>query len=259
MGTPDRFSVTAVVISFNERDRIAACLDSVRWADEIVVVDSGSTDETREIARNYTAKVFEIPWKGFGPQKQAAVDRASHDMIFSLDCDERATPELAAEIKEILRAGTIPPAFSVPRRTFLGNKEIRRSGWYPDRTVRLFDRRHARFSDSAVHERILVSGETGRLEHPILHFSFGDFSDILFKMNRYTDLSARQMFESGRRCGISDYTLRPFLAFARSYLFRLGFLDGVEGLEIAVAGGLHVFAKYIKLRELERGSKGAGR
>ena len=258
MGTPDRCSVTAVVISFNEGDRIASCLESVRWADEIVVVDSGSTDETREIARNYTAKVFEIPWKGFGPQKQAAVDRASHDRIFSLDCDERATPELAVEIKEILRAGNIPPAFSVPRRTFLGNKEIRRSGWYPDRTVRLFDRRHARFSDSAVHERVLVSGETGRLEHPILHFSFGGISDILSKMNRYTDLSAKQMFESGRRCGISDYTLRPFLAFARSYLFRLGFLDGVEGLEIAVSGGLHVFAKYIKLRELEQSSKGAG-
>jgi glycosyltransferase involved in cell wall biosynthesis len=248
MGNPDRRPVTAVVISFNERDRIAACLESLAWADEIVVVDSGSTDGTREIARGYTPRVLEIPWKGFGPQKQAAVDLASHDMIFSLDCDERATPELAVEIM-----------FSVPRRTFLGDKEIRHSGWVPDRTVRLFDRRQARFSNSAVHERVLVSGETALLEHPILHHSFGGISDILSKMNRYTDLSAKQMFESGRRCGISDYTLRPFLAFARSYLFRLGFLDGVEGLEIAVAGSLHVFAKYIKLRELERGSKGAGR
>jgi len=250
MGTPDRRPVAAVVISFNERDRIAACLESLGWADEIVVVDSGSADGTREIARGYTPKVFEIPWKGFGPQKQAAVDRASHDLIFSLDCDERATPELAAEITEILRKGGIPSAFSVPRRTFLGAKEIRHSGWHPDRTIRLFDRRMARFSDSAVHERVLVTGETGRLKHPILHYSFGGISDILTKMNRYTDISAREMFESGRRCRLADCTLRPFFAFAKSYLLRLGFLDGLEGLEIAVAGGLHVFAKYVKLREL---------
>jgi glycosyltransferase involved in cell wall biosynthesis len=259
MENADRRPVSAVVISFNEKDHIAECLESLRWADEIVVIDSGSTDGTREIALGYTPMVFEVPWRGFGPQKQAAVDRAAHDMIFSLDCDERATPELAVEIMEILRRGRIPPAFSIPRRTFLGNKEIRHSGWVPDRTVRLFDRRQAGFSDSAVHERVLVSGETGRLAHPILHYSFGGISDILLKMDRYTDLSARQMFESGRRCGFSDYTLRPFLAFVKSYLLRLGFLDGIEGLEIAVAGALHVFAKYVKLRELERRPAGAGR
>ncbi len=147
----------------------------------------------------------------------------------------------------------------MPRKTYLGDKEIRHSGWYPDRTVRLFDRRQARFSEQAVHERVLVSGETGRLEHHILHYSFRGFSDILVKMNRYTDLSAREMFESGRRSRLSDITLRPFLAFARSYLLRLGFLDGVEGLEIAAAAGLHVFAKYAKLKELERNPPGTGR
>jgi glycosyltransferase involved in cell wall biosynthesis len=258
MEKPDRRPVSAVVISFNEEDRIAACLESLRWADEIVVVDSGSTDGTRKIALGYTSKVFEIPWKGFGPQKQAAVERASHDLVFSLDCDERATPELAAEIAGVLRGGGIPRAFSIPRRTFLGGKEIRHSGWVPDRTVRLFDRRHARFSDSAVHERVLVEGETGRLAHPILHYSFGGFSDILLKMDRYTDLSAKEMFDSGRRSSLPDLTIRPFLAFAKAYLLRLGFLDGFEGLEIAVAGALHVFAKYVKLRELGAGSGGRG-
>ncbi len=258
MGNFSRRPVSAVVISFNEKDRIAACLESIGWADEIVVVDSGSTDGTRRIARGYTSNVFEIPWRGFGPQKRAAVERASHDIIFSLDCDERATPELAAEIAEVLGRGAIAPAFTVPRRTFLGGKEIRHSGWVPDRTVRLFDRRQAGFSDSPVHERVIVSGETARLERPILHYSFGGISDILLKMNRYTDLSARQMFESGRRCRLADITLRPLLAFVKPYLFRLGFLDGVEGLEIAVAGALHVFAKYIKLREMERCPAGKG-
>ncbi len=258
MGNSSRRPVTAVVISYNEKERIAACLESLGWADEIVVVDSGSTDGTREIARAYTPNVFEIPWRGFGPQKRAAVERASHDMVFCLDCDERATPELAAEIAEVLGRGAVAPAFTVPRRTFLGGKEIRHSGWVPDRTVRLFDRRQAGFSDSAVHERVLVSGETARLGGPILHYSFGGISDILLKMNRYTDLSARQMFESGRRCSLADITLRPLLAFVKPYLFRLGFLDGVEGLEIAVAGGLHVFAKYIKLREMEKRAAGKG-
>lgn len=259
METTVRRPVTAVVISFNEKDRIAACLESLSFADEIVVVDSGSADGTREIAGRYTPRVFDLPWKGFGPQKQAAVELASHDIIFCLDCDERATPELAAEIGELLRGADIRPAYSVPRRTFLGAKEIRYSGWYPDRTVRLFDRRKAGFSNSAVHERVLVSGETGRLRNHILHYSFSGISDILKKMDRYVDLSAKEMLEAGRRSRISDITIRPFLAFAKSYLLRLGFLDGVEGFEIAVASGMHVFSKYVKLRELERGRPGAAR
>lgn len=252
MGNPERRQVTAVLISFNERENIAECLRSLRFADEIVVVDSGSSDGTQEIAREFTDRVCLVPWKGFGPQKQAAVDMASHDMVLNVDCDERITGELADEIDDILRRDRIPAAYSIPRRTYLGGKEIRHSGWYPDRTVRLFDRRRARYSDSAVHERVVVDGEVGRCEHHLLHYSFRGFSHILVKMNRYTDLSARMMFDEGRRCRLSDLTLRPLLAFLKSYVLRAGFLDGIEGLEIAVAGGLHVFAKYAKLRELER-------
>jgi glycosyltransferase involved in cell wall biosynthesis len=255
MNRPARRPVSAVVISFNEEKNIAACLESLRWADEIVVADSGSADRTREIARRYTDKVFDVPWKGFGPQKRAAVDLASHDVVFNADCDERVTPELAEEIAEVLSGAGMAAAYTVPRRTFFGGKEIRHCGWYPDRTTRLFDRRKARFSDDLVHERVEVSGESLPLRHHLLHHSFSGIGDVLGKMNRYGDLSARQMFERGKRCGVSDLTLRPAFAFLKTYLFRLGFLDGVEGLVISAAAAWMVFTKYAKLRELAESAR----
>lgn len=250
MITSTRRRVSAVVIAFNEAHRIEACLASLQWADEIVVVDSGSTDATIEIARRYTERVVQIPWCGFGPQKQAAVKLASHDMIFNLDCDERVTPELAVEIQEVLSLTTIASAYQVPRRTFLGAKEIRHCGWYPDRTVRLFDRSRARFSDHLVHESVVATGAAGILRHDLLHYSFLGLADLLVKLNRYSDLSARQMFEGGRRCSLFDLTVRPGFAFVKTYLLRLGFLDGVAGFEISVSTALSTFAKYMKLREL---------
>jgi glycosyltransferase involved in cell wall biosynthesis len=245
-----RRPVSAVVIALNEERKIAACLESLQWADEIVVVDSGSTDGTQAVARRFTDKVFEVPWAGFGPQKQAAVDRARHDVVFNIDCDERVTAELAEEIRRVLSDPEMACAYSVPRRTFLGGKEIRHCGWYPDRTTRLFDRRYARFSEDLVHERVEASGLRGELRHPMLHHAFGGIGEIVAKMNRYSDLSARQMFERGRRCGVLDLTLRPGFAFLKTYLLRLGFLDGIEGLVISATTGWLVFAKYAKLREL---------
>ncbi len=257
MTPPVRRPVSAVIIALNEERNIAACLESLRWADEVVVVDSGSTDGTQGIARRYTDKVFDVPWAGFGPQKQAAVDRASHDVVFSIDCDERVTAELAEEIALLLSGPEMAAAYTVPRRTFLGEKEIRHCGWSPDRTTRLFDRRHARFSDDLVHERVEVSGPPRQLRHPLLHYAFSGIGDIVAKMNRYGDLSARQMFERGRRCGIKDLALRPAFAFLRTYLLRLGVLDGVEGLVVSAATGWLVFLKYARLRELS-GPAGKG-
>ena len=247
-----RRQVTAVVISLNEERRIERCLESLRWADEIVVVDSGSVDGTVGIARRYTDKVASVPWKGFGPQKQAAVDLASHDFVLNVDCDEVVTPELAAEIEVILRGERISPVYSVPRRTFLGEKEIRHCGWYPDRTVRLFDRRQARFSEDLVHERVVASGEASVCREHLLHYSFDGLSDLLVKLNRYSDLSARQMSGRGRRCGVFDLLLRPPIAFFRTYVLRLGFLDGYEGFLISCTTALLALAKYAKLRELHR-------
>jgi len=247
-----RRPLSAVVISFNEEKNIGACLDSLRFADEIVVVDSGSTDATLEIARRYTDKVFPLPWRGFGPQKQAAVERAIHDMVLNVDCDERVTPELAGEIGQLLAGEDVAAAYTVPRRTFVGGKEIRHCGWYPDRTTRLFVRSKARFSADLVHERVDVSGETRPLRNPLLHHSFTGIGEILGKMNRYSDLSAQQMFERGRKANVIDLALRPGFAFFKTFFLRMGFLDGFEGYMVATTTALLTFTKYVKLRELER-------
>ncbi len=244
-----RRPLSAVLIALNEGARIGACLDSLAFADEIVVVDSGSIDDTAEIARAHGARVVDLPWKGFGPQKQAAVEAATHDTVFNLDCDERVTPELASEIAALLGSEPACAAWTVPRRTFLGDKEIRHCGWYPDRTVRLFDRRRARFSEDLVHERVIVDGKTGELANPLLHYSFTGLADLLVKLNRYSDLSARQMADKGRRCGPFDLLLRPPFAFFKTFVLRLGFLDGVEGFIVSCSTAMLSFAKYVKLRE----------
>jgi glycosyltransferase involved in cell wall biosynthesis len=247
-----RRQLSVVIIAKDEAERIGDCLESVAWADEIVVVDSGSTDATREIARRHTDKVHTIPWRGFGAQKQAAVDLAAHDWVLSVDCDERVTPALAAEVRGLLAQAAPLPAYSIPRRTFLGRKEIRHCGWYPDRTVRLFDRRQARFSDSLVHEQVVAGGAVGKCREHMLHYSFTGLEQLLDKLNHYSDLSARQMFESGRRFSAFDLALRPAFAFLRTYVLRAGVLDGVEGLTIAATTALSTYAKYAKLQELER-------
>lgn len=244
--------ISAVLIACNEAHRIAPCLESLAFVDEIVVVDSGSSDDTREVARRYTDRVFDIPWRGFGPQKQAAVELARYDLVLNVDCDERVTPELAREILLLAAGEETAAAYQVPRRTFLGAKEIRRCGWYPDRTVRLFDRRRAHFGTQTVHEGVVVDGEIGRCRQDLLHYSFLGFADLLAKMNRYTDLSARQLQDGGRVASPFDLTLRPLAAFLKTYLLKLGFLDGAEGFEVSVANAMSTFVKYIKLRELNR-------
>lgn len=244
--------VSVVIIAKNESRHIEACLQSVQWADEIVVVDSGSSDDTCAIARRYTDKVFELPWQGFGPQKQAAVDLASHTMIFSIDCDERVPEELADELRGILRAGPAFAGYWVPRRTFIGAKEIRHSGWSPDLVVRLFDRNRARFSDHLVHESVVVDGPTSICSQSLLHFSFQSIGDMLPKLNQYSALAAQQMFESGKRCGWCSLIVKPVAAFMKTYVVKRGFLDGFEGLVIAVISSLSAFMKYARCFELKR-------
>ena len=198
-----------------------------------------------------------LPWQGFGPQKQAAVDLASHDWILSIDCDERVTPELAKEICALLAVDKPMSAYTVPRRTYLGLKEIKYCGWYPDRTVRLFDRNKARFSESIVHEVVMVDGRQADCKHDLLHYSFSNINDMLPKMQRYSELAARQMFLQGRRCKLFDLTIRPLAAFFKTYLIKAGVLDGVEGLAISVTTAGLAFLKYARLRELQLHNKGS--
>jgi glycosyltransferase involved in cell wall biosynthesis len=247
-----RRPLSAVLIARDEEQRIGACLESLSFADEIVVVESGSTDRTVEIARRFTDRVVTLPWRGFGPQKQAAVALARHDLVLNVDCDERVPRALAEEIAALQSAPSLAAAYAIPRRTFIGEKEIRFCGWSPDRIVRLFDRTRAGFTDDLVHETVVARGEVGTCREALLHHSFHGFGDLVVKLNRYSDLAARQMHERGRRPGTLD-ALRPAFAFLRTYLLRLGFLDGFEGLEIAVADAMGTFAKYAKLRELARG------
>ncbi len=247
-----RRPVSAVLIAYNEERRLAACLEQLGWAEEIVLVDSGSSDATQEIARRYADKVVELPWRGFGPQKQAAVELASHDWVFVVDCDEHVTPELAAEIAAVMQHSEPKAGYDVPRRTFIGTKEIKHCGWYPDRTVRLFDRTRAGFSESLVHECVIVNGAVGSLRHDLLHYSYAGIGEMVPKIIRYSDLWSQQMYAVGRRSSGTDLLIRPLAAFIKTYLLKCGFLDGVEGMAIAVTTAFLTFLKYAKLWELSR-------
>ncbi len=247
--------ISCIVIAKNEERKIADCLASIAWADEIVVVDSGSTDNTIAIARSFTERIHELPWQGFGLQKQAGVELASHDLVFSIDCDERVTPDLAAEIRSIADSDTRCAGYSVPRRTFVGKAEIRHCGWYPDRTIRLFDRRRGRFSDEPVHERVMVDESPGECSNHLLHYSFDGFADMLLKMNVYTDLGADRLLAEGRRASFLDVTFRPIYTFLRTYLLQGGFLDGFAGYVVSVSNAVSVFAKYTKLMERQQAKR----
>lgn len=242
--------VTATVITFNEAANIAPALESLTWADEIVVVDSESTDDTVAIARRYTDRVFVRPWPGYVAQKNFAAEQASNDWIFSLDADERVTPELAREVRALL--STEPPlkGYRVPRVTFHLGRWIRSTDWYPDYQLRLYDRRHARWAGRYVHESVQADGPVGKLRSDLQHYAYRDVSHHLRSMDRYTTLAARQMFEDGRRAGWFDVLVHPRLAFFRNYVLRGGFRDGMPGLIVSAMNAYYVGLKYAKLWEL---------
>ena len=246
-----RVPVTVTIITLNESRHIAAAIDSAAWADEILVVDSGSTDDTVSIATAKGVRVMSRTWPGYVDQKNYAASVASHDWIFSLDADERVTPSLAAEVRTIVDGNSTERAFRVPRVTFHLGRWVRTTDFYPDYQTRLYDRRAARWQGKYVHESVAADGPVGQLKNELQHYSYRDLSDHLDRINQYSTLAARQMHESGRRATPIDLLLHPPAAFLRNYLVRGGFADGMAGLTISLVNAYSVLLKFAKLWELQ--------
>lgn len=251
-----RPTVSAIVVCFNEEKNIGACLDSLRWCDEIVVVDSFSTDRTVEICRQYTERILQRNWTGYRDQKAFAHSQATRDWVLLVDSDERVTPELRDEINQMLSsyAGAYA-GFSVPRLVFYLGRWWRRGGWYPDYDVRLFRRDRATWGGTDPHEKILIDGKVRRLRHPLQHYSYRSIEDHIQRINHFTSISARELWKQGKRFHRSDALFRPAFRFFRSYVLKRGFLEGFAGFHVALTAAVYVFLKYAKLWELELEAK----
>ncbi|HUK99611.1 MAG TPA: glycosyltransferase family 2 protein [Nitrospirota bacterium] len=244
--------LSIAIITYNEESNIRRTLESVAWALEIIIVDSGSSDKTVQICREYTDKIFHQDWLGFACQKNLAIDKTSGDWVLSLDADEPIEPELVDEIKEIISSSTSHDGYRIPRRTFFLGKEIKHGGWYPDYNLRLFRRGKGRFEERAVHEAIRVKGSVGKTRHAILHFAYPDLISYLSMMNKYTTLAVEVMSTqsiSAFKIGWMNILFRPVLTFLYKFIFRLGFLDGKHGLVLNLFHAGYVFAKYAKAWE----------
>jgi len=247
-----RAEISAIVVCFNEEDRIRECLESLKWCDEIVIVDSFSTDRTVEICRQYTDRVMQRRWAGYRDQKAFAHSQATREWVFLVDADERVPPSLKEEVLDALdRHGEGFAAFSVPRLVHYLGRWWWRGGWYPDYDVRIFRRDRATWGGLDPHERIIVDGKIRRLKSPLHHFSYRDIDDHLDRINRFTTVSAAELKGQGRRWRLSDNLLRPPFRFFRSYVWKRGFLEGFPGFFVAATAAVYVFLRYAKLRELE--------
>lgn len=248
-------TLSVIIITKNEARNIGDCLDSVAFADEWIVVDSGSTDATRDIARAKGARVvLTEDWPGFGPQKNRALDLATKTWVLSIDADERVTPELAQEIQTIVRAGTAD-GYRVARLSNFCGRWIRHSGWWPDHVLRLFRRGAARFTDSLVHESVKCEGAVSTLNGHFLHYPYRDLESLISKVNQYSTAGAAMMHAKGRTTGIPGIIGHSLWTFVRIYIMRRGFLDGKEGFILAAVGAAGSFFRYSKLMLLQARSR----
>ena len=246
--------VSAVLITRNASATLDACLESLAFADEVVVVDSGSTDDTVEIAGRRGARVVQKEWLGFGRQKQYAVEQAKHDWVLCLDADERVSPALAASIAQAL-ATPVSPVYRMPRRNRFLGRWLSHGEGYPDWSPRLFNRLNARWSDDLVHEKVLYAVTPGTLDGDLMHDSSDDLATYLDRQNRYTTLAARQAYELGRSANVLHLLFSPVVRFFKFYILRLGFLDGVPGLLHISIGCMNSYLKYAKLLELHKAER----
>lgn len=237
--------LSVIVIVKNEAANIGACLDSVAFADEIIVVDDSSTDGTAEIAAAKGARVINHAFIGFGAQKAFALSQASGDWVFSIDADERATPALAAEIAQAMNEAKAD-GYEVPRLSSFCGRQMRHSGWYPDYVLRLFKRGKAHFTEQLVHERIVCDGPVARLRNDLLHAPVARLEDALSRMDRYSTSGAAMYVKAGKRVGFSSGITHGLWSFFRTYILRGGFIDGREGFLLAVANAEGTYYRYMK-------------
>jgi glycosyltransferase involved in cell wall biosynthesis len=250
--------LSVILITQDESADIRACLDSVRWADEIVVVDGGSRDDTIAICREYTDKVYvSEDWPGFGPQKNHALGYATGEWILSLDADERVSPALRHEIEQAMASGRFD-AYEIPRLSTYCGRTLRHGGWWPDHVLRLFKREQGRFSNHRVHERVLVTGRCGRLQEPLIHHSFRSLEEVLEKINCYSTESARMLHEQDRQGGLWAALGHGLWAFVRTYFLKAGLLDGREGLMLAISTAEGTYYRYLKLTYLKHQADNPG-
>jgi glycosyltransferase involved in cell wall biosynthesis len=248
-------SLSIIVITKNEEAAIGNCLSSIAWADEIIVVDSGSTDRTEMICRQYTDNFYTNDWPGFGPQKNRALELATNEWVLSLDADEMISPELRLEIESVMNNPKLHSAFAIPRRSSYCGKFMHHGGWWPDYVTRLFRKDSARFSNDLIHERIIVTGSLGRLKHPIIHDAFRDIEEVVETINRYSSIGAKMMHEREKRGTLSKAIFHGFWSFFQTYVVRAGFLDGREGFMLAVSNAEGTYYRYLKLMLLEEKMK----
>ena len=255
----EKIPLSVAIITKNEEENIRQCLQSVAFAGQIVVVDSGSIDKTLEFAAEYGCEIYSEEWHGFGPQKQLAIEKCRQPWVLVLDADERIPPETAGIIKKIVTDSTVKEAgFSFPRRNYFQGRWIKHAGWWPDRIIRLFRKKAGRMTSAIVHESVEVQGLVGELESAIEHYTESRLSKIIQKIDKYSTMGAETAFREGKRSSTGGAFMRAFFTFIQDYFFRLGILDGMPGLILAVTDSINKFFKYAKLSELVKINRGGG-
>ncbi len=243
--------ISVAIITKNEELNIRECLESVKWADEIVVVDNGSTDQTRQICQEFQARVYQEEWKGFPRQKNSAIEKTRNEWVLSLDADERVSPDLRQEIERVLGGESSTDGYFIARKNFFLGRWIKHCGWFPDYNLRLFRKSRGHFLERAVHERVEIQGKVGYLKNPLEHKTYRTLTDFFARMDRYSTLAAREMFREGRRYRFRDTFFRPPFTFLQMYLLQAGFLEGYLGFLLSALYSFYTFAKYSKLKELQ--------
>jgi len=250
MDDTGKTTISVAIITRNEEDNLERCLRSVDWVDEIIIVDSGSIDKTKEIAEKYKGQFFTSEWLGFGKAKQSAIDRTKSDWVLSLDADEEITIDLKMEIIDNINSGSDIVGYKIPRLTYFLSEQIKHSGWYPDYVLRLFKNGEAQFTDNLVHEELICDGSTGKLENHMFHYPYPTLEKYHAKQNRYAQLAAQELYENGKSAGLLGLYIKPIITFLKHYIYRGGILGGKTGLQIASLSAQGKYKRYKKLAEL---------